>query len=232
MERVILASPELEAFIDRPSKHNSFKGLNLAKMFLPWLAYGAQMFTLSTSQAAGLAVVAAGELGRCLPGLVLHIGAMVTLSVVEGTKARGFSGDMFDCTRWLRETVDTKNGPETIEDSLSREMALHLSFADYKENIAASIEHLVRRYETVFGARPAETFVLGSVAPSLVGPGAMPGPHPRMRQVSLGSRKVVVPATDYDTMHLEADGCMLYSDQDTPVARKLFRKTLNVFELD
>ena len=78
-------------------------------------------------------------------------------------------------------------------------------------------------------------FILGSVAPSLLCLGeSQPGPTPHLSRVELGQDGpwVIVPGSEPDAMLVEAAGCMLYTDQDNCVARQLFKKRMNVFELE
>lgn len=232
--RLIKHSPQIEAFIQAPDRA-SYDGFDIQHHFLPRLAFGAQLFVLSTAQAAALAVVSACEVGQTFPGLVLHVGSMSTLSIVEGTNTMGFTGEMFDCTAWLQDAIDTEGGSEVIEDAIALEMASHLSFEQYVDNVRRSVRHLLRRYDAAFSCAPKGVFILGSVGPSLLRVGRNQlGPTPHLKRVALGEDGpwVMVPGSDADAMHLEAAGCMLYTDQDNRVARQLFKKRMNVFELE
>ena len=122
-------------------------------------------------------------------------------------------------------------------------MACRISLEDYASNVEVAVAALRQRYRTVFGAKPTEVFLMGSLGASLLRlakgspvtktpPMVSPGPHPRMRQLRLGAEKVVVPAGGEEAMHLEAAGCMLYTDQDSEVGRRLFKQTLSVYDLE
>jgi len=229
---IIVHSPELESCISNPA-YGSYDDFNMRNKILPRLPFGAQLFTVSTMMAASLSATVVGALTQSFPILTLYIGGMVTLSVVEGNGTTGFSGDIFDCSQWLQDVVDTNGGSETISDAISWEIAQHISFEEYTSNLSCSLSHLLNRYEETFAAVPKELLILGSMAPKLIMlHGAEPGPHPRLKHQPVGSVKVLVPATDADAMYLESVGCMLYSEQDDSSARQLFQKSLNVFTLE